>query len=118
MDHINHKQTIQYLKFLFVKCRKSKLQFDSDKELKDAFKYLSNTLFLTPNQCILFAIIFAFTVEEDLERVDTLRMLHYLSIELEGLYDIAEDIEHLIKSNYIKQKKKTILIIYTIAHSW
>lgn len=106
MDHINHKQTIQYLKFLFVKCRKSKLQFDSDKELKDAFKYLSNTLFLTPNQCILFAIIFAFTVEEDLERVDTLRMLHYLSIELEGLYDIAEDIEHLIKSNYIKQKKE------------
>lgn len=106
MNHINHKQTIQYLKFLFVKCRKSKLQFESDKELKDAFKYLSNTLFLTPNQCILFAIVFAFTVEEDLERVDTLRMLHYLSIELEGLYDVAEDIEYLIKSNYIKQKKE------------
>jgi energy-coupling factor transporter ATP-binding protein EcfA2 len=106
MSRINHKQTIHYLNLIFVKCRKSKLQLEQDKELKDAFKHLSNILHLTPNQCVLFAIVFVFTVDEDVERVKTLRMLHHLALELEDLYDIKEDIEYLIKSGYVKQKKE------------
>lgn len=104
MNKINHKQTIQYLKFLFLKCRESKLQFESDKELKDAFRYLSNILHLTQNQCVLFAIVYLLSVDDDTD-INTSKILQILSLKLEDFFDIKQDIEHLIESGFIVQKK-------------
>ena len=84
----NHKITIEYLKFIFVKCRKSKLEFDSDKEVDNAFRYLSGLFNLSHIQCALFSVVFNFTIDEDLERVKTDRLLSFLGLELEVFFDI------------------------------
>ena len=106
MNEINHKETIRNLKYLFVKSKHSKLSFDSNREIKDAFKYLSQLFNLTHIQCALFSIVFAYTIDEDLERVSTLRLLDFLSLVVEDLFDIKGDIEVLIKKGFIKQKKE------------
>ena len=106
MDQFNHKETIRNLKYLFVKSKHSKQSFDSNREIKDAFKYLSQLFNLTHIQCALFSIVFAYTIDEDLERVSTLRLLDFLSLVVEDLFDIKGDIEVLIKKGFIKQKKE------------
>ena len=78
----NHKITIEYLKLLFVKSRSSKLEFDADKEVDNAFRYLSKLFNLTHIQCALFSVVFNFSIDEDLERVKTERLLGFLNLEI------------------------------------
>ena len=106
MNQINHKITIEYLKLLFVKSRGSRLEFDANKEVDNAFRYLSKLFDLTHIQCALFSIVFSFTIDEDLERVKTDRLLSFLGLDLEVFYDIKGDIEVLINRGFIKQKKE------------
>ena len=105
MNEINHKETIRNLKYLFVKSKHSKLSFDANRDLKDAFKYLSQLFNLTHIQCALLSIVFAFTIDEDLEKVSSLRLLNFLSLELDDYFEIKGDIEVLIQKGFIKQKK-------------
>ena len=102
----NHKITIEYLKLLFVKSRSSKLEFDADKEVDNAFRYLSKLFNLTHIQCALFSVVFNFSIDEDLERVKTERLLGFLNLEIEIFYDIKGDLEVLINRGFIKQKKE------------
>lgn len=106
MDQFNHKETIRNLKYLFVKSKHSKLSFDANRDLKDAFKYLSQLFNLTHIQCALLSVVFAFTIDEDLERVSSLRLLNFLSLELDDYFEIKGDIEVLIQKGFIKQKKE------------
>ena len=106
MNEINHKETIRNLKYLFVKSKHSKLSFDANRDLKDAFKYLSQLFNLTHIQCALLSIVFAFTIDEDLEKVSSLRLLNFLSLELDDYFEIKGDIEVLIQKGFIKQKKE------------
>ena len=102
----NHKITIEYLKLLFVKSRSSKLEFELGKDVDNAFKYLSGLFNLSHIQCALLSIVFNFTIDEDLERVKTDRLLSFLGLDLEVFYDIKGDIEVLINRGFIKQKKE------------
>lgn len=102
----NHKITIEYLKLLFVKLRSSKLEFELGKDVDNAFKYLSGLFNLSHIQCALLSIVFNFTIDEDLERVKTDRLLSFLGLELEVFFDIKGDIEVLINKGFIKQKKE------------
>ena len=88
----NHKITIEYLKLLFVKSRSSKLEFELGKDVDNAFKYLSGLFNLSHIQCALFSVVFNFTIDEDLERVKTDRLLSFLGLDLEVFYDIKGDI--------------------------
>ncbi len=106
MNPINHKYTIQYLNYIFVKTKNSKLTFENSKEMKEAFNYLSSLFNLSQTQCALFSIVFTFTVDEDLERVRTLRILSFIDFELDSYFAIKEDMELLIKKGFIKQKKE------------
>ena len=106
MNEINHKETIRNLKYLFVKSKHSKLSFDANRDIKDAFKYLSQLFNLTHIQCALLSIVFAFTIDEDLEKVSSLRLLNFLSLELDDYFEIKGDIEVLIQKGFIKQKKE------------
>ncbi len=102
----NHKITIEYLKLLFVKSRGSRLEFDANKEVDNAFRYLSKLFNLTHIQCALFSVVFNFSIDEDLERVKTERLLGFLNLEIEIFYDIKGDLEVLINRGFIKQKKE------------
>ena len=102
----NHKITIEYLKLLFVKSRSSKLEFEPGKEVDNAFRYLSGLFNLTHIQCALFSVVFNFSIDEDLERVKTERLLGFLNLEIEIFYDIKGDLEVLINRGFIKQKKE------------
>ena len=106
MNPINHKYTIQYLNYIFAKTKNSKLTFENSKEMKEAFNYLSSLFNLSQTQCALFSIVFTFTVDEDLERVRTLRILSFIDFELDSYFAIKEDMELLIKKGFIKQKKE------------
>lgn len=106
MNEINHKETIRNLQYLFVKSKHSKLSFDANRDIKDAFKYLSQLFNLTHIQCALLSVVFAFTIDEDLEKISTLRLLDFLSLAVEDLFDIKGDIEVLIQKGFIKQKKE------------
>jgi len=106
MDKINHKQTIQYLNFIFIKSKKSKLDFEPSAALDEAFKYLSSIFNLSHIQCALLSIIFSFTIDEDLERVRTQRLLSFLDMELDDYFDLTVDIELLIKKGFIRQKNE------------
>ncbi len=102
----NHKITIEYLKLLFVKSRSSKLEFELGKDVDNAFKYLSGLFNLSHIQCALFSVVFNFSIDEDLERVKTERLLGFLNLEIEIFYDIKGDLEVLINRGFIKQKKE------------
>ncbi|MDD3321198.1 MAG: ATP-binding protein [Paludibacter sp.] len=106
MDKINHKQTIQYLNFIFIKSKKSKLDFESSEGIDEAFRYLSSIFNLSHIQCALLSIIFSFTIDEDLERVRTQRLLSFLDMELEDYFDLTGDLELLIKKGFIRQKNE------------
>ena len=106
MNQINHKITIEYLKLIFVKCRKSKLVFEPDKEQDAAFRYLSALFNLSHIQCALLSIVFNFTIDEDLERVKTQRLIDFLHLEVESFFDVKNDLELLINKGFIKQKKE------------
>ncbi len=103
---VNHKITIEYLKLLFVKSRCSKLVYDSDKEVDNAFRYLSGLFNLSHIQCALFSVIFNFTIDEDLERVKTERLIDFLHLEVESFFDIKGDLEVLVNKGFIKQRKE------------
>ena len=102
----NHKITIEYLKLLFVKSRSSKLVYDSDKEVDNAFRYLSALFNLSHIQCALFSVVFNFTIDEDLERVKTQRLIDFLHMEVESFFDIKGDLEVLVNKGFVKQKKE------------
>lgn len=106
MDKINHKTTIEHLKSIFFKCRKSKLEFSSDEEVENAFKYLCELFNLSKIQTALLSIIFNFTTDEDLERVKSQRMIDFLRLEIESFFDIKNDLEVLINRGFIKQIKE------------
>ena len=89
MNQINHKLTVGYLKQIFLSTRRSGLDSDSNtKELDSAYQYLSALFNLTHIQCTLFAIIFNFSNDEDLEQITTQRLMSYFNFELEHFFDI------------------------------
>jgi cytochrome oxidase assembly protein ShyY1 len=51
-------------------------------------------------------VVFNFSIDEDLERVKTERLLGFLNLEIEIFYDIKGDLEVLINRGFIKQKKE------------
>lgn len=105
MGEINHKITVEYLSIIFLKSRKSKLDFGSDIEVNNAFKYLSTLFNLSHIQCAILSLVFAFTTDDDLERLYTQRLIDYLDLNMEFFFDIKGDLEILIKKGFIKQKK-------------
>ena len=107
MDQVNHKYTVECLKLIFIKSRRSGLDCDSNmEELDNAYKYLSALFNLTNIQCKLFAIIFNFYNDEDLEQITTQRLMSFLNIDMELFFDIKTDLELLIQRGFIKQKKE------------
>lgn len=106
MSQVNHKTTIESFKLIFVKAKGSKLSFGVNKELTTAFKQLSSLFTLTHIQCALFSIVFAYTIDDELERVKTLRLIDFLGLEYESFFDLKGDLEVLINRGFIKQLKE------------
>lgn len=105
--NVNHKLTVEYLKQVFLSTRKTRFGEDVNKEEFDnIYNYLSALFNLTHLQCTVFAIIFNFTNDEDLEQISTQRLMSYLNDDLEFFFDIKPDLELLINRGFIKQKKE------------
>ena len=108
MSKVNHKHTVEYLSFIFLKSRDSKLNFREDKdekELKNAFSYLTSLFNLTYTQCTILSLVFTFTIDDDLEKISTRRILSHFDMDNEDLFDIKDDIEILIKKGFVKQTR-------------
>lgn len=106
MNKVNHKFTVYYLNYLFNNIKDSKLIFNTTKEMNEAFEHLSDLLNLTNTQSALLSIIFTFTVDEDLERVKTNRILSCLGLGINDYFTILNDLELLYKRGYIHRRNE------------
>ncbi len=107
MQQVNHKLTVGYLKQIFLETRRARLEDASkNKQLDSAYQFLSELLNLSHLQCTLFAIIFKYSTDGDLEKISTQRLMSFLDVNLDHFFDIKTDLELLIQRGLIKQRKE------------
>lgn len=106
MNIVNHQYTVNYLNVLFSEVKNSQLNFTDTDEQNEAFGYITELFNLTKTQSAILSIVFRFTVDEDLERVRTIRILSFLDMEVDDYFTILDDLKLLITRGYIRQQNE------------
>lgn len=102
---INHKQTVEHFNLIFENSKYSKLDYEGNKEVDIAIRYVAELFNTTHIQSCLFAIIFMFTMDDT--EVGFERLLKFLGFDLQDYFDLQGDMQILLDKGHIKYRKES-----------